>query len=91
MRTRRNAEHIRYLLQQVRADQDQGLTLGDSARKLGVCEMTIRRWRARFEGPVSEEAGRVRDLEVEVDRLKRLVAELLLEKKMLEDIAKKKW
>lgn len=91
MRTRRNAEHVRYLLQQVKADQEQGLTLGDSARKLGVCEMTIRRWRARYECPDSEEAGRVRELESEVARLKRLVAELLLDKQMLQDIAKKKW
>ena len=91
MRTRRNADQIRYLLQQVKADQEQGLALGDCARKLGVSEMTIRRWRARYESPVSVEAGRVRELEVEVDRLKRIVAELMLDKTMLQDIVKKKW
>src|SRR5262245_35059464 len=91
MRQRRSAEHVRYLLQQVQADQDQGLTLADCARKLGVCEMTIRRWRARYESPVSEEAGRIRELELEVDRLQRALGEVTMEKKMLQDIVKKKW
>lgn len=91
MRRRWNAEHIRTLLRQVKAEQDQGMKLGDIARKLGVCEMTIRRWRARYESPASEELGRIRELEQEVDRLKRLVGDLMLDKQMLQDIAKKKW
>ena len=41
--------------------------------------------------PVAEPAGRAGDLEIEVARLKRLVAELLLEKQMLQDLAQKKW
>jgi putative transposase len=91
MRRRLNADHIRHLLQRVRAQQEQGLSLRDCARQLGVCEMTIRRWRARFEAAGSEEAGRVRELEAEVARLKRLAAELMLDKQMLQDIAQKKW
>jgi hypothetical protein len=38
-----------------------------------------------------DEGRRVRELETEVERLKLLVAELLLDKKMLQDVAKKKW
>jgi putative transposase len=91
MRTRRSAEHIRYLLQQVQADQERGLTLADIARKLGVHEGTIRRWRARYESAVSEEAGRIRELELQVDRLQRVIGELMMDKKMLQDIVKKKW
>jgi len=91
MRRRLNAEHIRTLLQQVKADRQQGLSWADCARKLGVCQMTLRRWRARFEKAGAEPVGRSDDLEVEVARLKRLVAELLLEKQMLQDIAQKKW
>jgi hypothetical protein len=41
--------------------------------------------------PAGEDADRVRQLEHEVERLQRLVAELALEKQMLQDIAKKKW
>lgn len=91
MRARRSAEHIRYLLEQVQGDQERGLTLADIARKLGVHEATIRRWRARYESAVSEEAGRIRDLELQVDRLQRVIGELMMDKKMLQDIVKKKW
>ena len=91
MRARRSAEHVRYLLQQVQADQERGLTLADIARKLGVHEATIRRWRARYESAVSEEAGRIRELELQVDRLQRVIGELMMDKKMLQDVVKKKW
>jgi putative transposase len=91
MRRRLNAEHIRTLLQQVKADRQMGLSWADCARKLGVCQMTLRRWRARIEKAGAEPVGRVGDLETEVARLKRLVAELLLEKQMLQDLAQKKW
>jgi len=91
MRRRRNAEHIRHLLEQAKAEQAQGLTIADIARKLGISEMTFYRWRARYEAPGSEEAGRIRILESEVERLKRLVAELSLDKQMLRDLIKKKW
>ena len=92
MRRRLNAEHIRALLQQAKADRQQGLSWADCARKLGVCQMTLRRWRTRFEkSGGAEPVGRVGDLETEVARLKRLVAELLLEKQMLQDIVQKKW
>ena len=91
MRRRLYAEHIRALLQQAKADRAQGLSWADCARKLGICQMTLRRWRARFEKPGAEPVGRAGDLEVEVARLKRLVAELLLEKQMLQDVVQKKW
>jgi putative transposase len=91
MRKRHNAEHIRQLLEQVKLDRAQGLTIADSCRKLGIAEMTYRRWHAKYELTPSEEAARIRILEKEVERLKRLVAELALDKQMLQDIAKKKW
>ena len=91
MRRRRSAEHVRYLLQQVEADQEQGLTLADIARKLGVSAETIRRWRLKYESAISEEAGRIRELEQQVDRLQRVIGEVMMDKKMLQDIVKKKW
>jgi putative transposase len=91
MRKRRNAEHIRHLLAQAKLDQAQGLTTADIARKLGIAQGTLFRWRKEFECPAAEEAARIRLLELEVERLKRLVAELALDKQMLQDIAKKKW
>jgi putative transposase len=49
------------------------------------------RWRQRHDPAQVEEARRLRELQAEVERLKLLVAELLLDKKMLQDVAKKKW
>ena len=58
---------------------------------LGVSEATYHRWRQRFRAAGADDARRVRQLETEVARLKELVAELLLDKRMLQDVAKKKW
>jgi hypothetical protein len=49
------------------------------------------RWRQQYAPDQVDTDRRCRELELEVDRLKRLVAELLLDKQMLQDIAKKKW
>lgn len=91
MRKRRNIEHIRRLLEQARIDQAQGLTIADVARKLGVAPGTLFRWRRELEGRAGQDAERIRQLEHEVDGLQRLVAQLSLDKQMLQDIAKKKW
>ena len=48
------------------------------------------RWRQQYDPEKVDADRRCRELELEVDRLKRLVAELLLDKQMLQDIAKKK-
>jgi putative transposase len=73
------------------ADRDlaKGLTVADVCRKLGVSQATYYRWRQHHDPAIVDTDRRCRELEREVDRLKRLVAELLLEKQMLQDIAKK--
>jgi putative transposase len=65
--------------------------VADVCRKLGVSEATYHRWRQRFGAARADEPRRVKQLESEVARLKELVAELLLDKRMLQDVAKKKW
>ena len=75
------------------ADRDlaKGLTIGDACRKIGVSQNTYYRWRQRLDPAQVDDTRRVRELQVEVERLKLLVAELLLDKRMLQDVAKKKW
>ncbi len=63
----------------------------DICRKQGIAETTYYRWRQRNVPDQVDTDRRCRELELEVDRLKRLVAELLLDKTMLQDIEKKKW
>ena len=60
-------------------------------RQHGIAEATFYRWRQQHDPAKVDDTRRVRQLEGEVERLKRLVAELMLDKQMLQDVAKKKW
>jgi putative transposase len=91
MGKRRTAEQIQRLLREADRDLAKGLTVGDVCRKLGVSGNTYYRWRQIHDPAEVDEARRVRELSLEVERLKRLVAELMLDKQMLQDVAKKKW
>ena len=91
MSKRRTADEVTRLLKDVERDLAKGLTITDICRKNGIAVTTYYRWRERHDPAQVDTDRRCRQLEVEVDRLKRLVAELLLDKQMLQDIAKKKW
>ena len=91
MGKRRTKEQIERLLREADRDLGKGLTVGDFCRKAGISQNTFYRWRLRFACAEQDDSRRVRSLESEVERLKILVAELLLDKKMLQDVAKKKW
>ena len=84
-------EEIVAKLRQAEAQQAKGLTIGQICQKLGVSEQTLHRWRLRFANLQPAEAKRLRELEAENGRLKRLVAELALDKQMLQELLKKKW
>ena len=70
---------------------DGGEPAKDMARDLGVNVQTLYRWRKKFGGMEVSDARRLRQLEDENSRLKRLVADLTLEKQMLRDVASRKW
>ena len=89
MGKRRTADQIKRVLQEADRDLAKGLTVGDVCRKLGVSENTYYRWRQRHNPAQVDGARRVRELEVELERLKVLLAEVMLDKKMLQDVAKK--
>jgi putative transposase len=91
MKKRRTRDEATRLLREVERDLAKGLTVSDACRKIGVAEATYYRWRQRHSPAVVDTDRRCRELELEIERLKRLVAELLLDKQMLQDIAKKKW
>ena len=91
MGKRRTADQVKRLLREAERDLAKGLTVADVCRKLGISSTAFYRWRQRFDPAQVDDARRVRELETEVERLKRLVAELMLDKQMLLDVAKKKW
>lgn len=70
---------------------DGGAEARDVCRRLGVTEQSFYRWRRKFGGMDVSEARRLRELETENGRLKRLVADLLLDNQILKDVNSKKW
>lgn len=68
-----------------------GAKTADLARKHGVSEATLYNWRAKFGGLEVSEAKRLRALEDENGRLKRLLADAMLDNAMLKEIGAKKW
>jgi putative transposase len=70
---------------------ESGTPVAEIIRKLGIAEQTFYRWKKRFAGMGVAELRRLRQLEDENRRLKRLVADLTLDKQMLQDVLSKKF
>ena len=68
-----------------------GMPAKDVIRQAGISEQTFYRWKSKFGGMEVSEAKRLRDLEQENARLKKLLAEAELDKAMLKDVISKKW
>ncbi len=66
----------------------QGNTIGQASRKIGITEQTYYRWRREYGGMGVEQAKRLRELERENTRLKRLVADLSLDNAILKEAAR---
>ena len=84
----------RYTVEQIVAAVKQhelGTPVADISRKLGIAEQTFYRWKKQYGGLEPEEVRELKQLRDENSKLKRLVADLSLDKVMLQDIASKKW
>ena len=74
-------------------EREAGASATDLARKHGVAEQSIHRWKSKYGGMTVPDLKRLKRLEGENLRLKRMVADLSLDKQMLEDVIEmsKKW
>jgi putative transposase len=72
-------------------EQEAGLKTTEVCRKHGVSAATFYKWKAKFGGIEVSEAKRLRALEEENAKLKKLLAEAMLDNAVLKDIATKKW
>jgi len=86
-RKRYTEEQIGFALRQA----DSGTPVLDVCRKMGITEVTFYRWKKKFAGMGVAEIRRLKQLEEENAKLKRLVADLSLDKTMLQDVLKRKW
>jgi Transposase. len=80
-------EQIVALLRHVEVAVGQGKTVQQACREAGTTEQSYYRWRKEYGGLQLDQAKRLKELEKENGRLKRLVAELSLDKAMLKEIA----
>jgi transposase-like protein len=86
-RKRRSPEQIVRAIQEGEAMLAGGKSLAEVLQQLEVSEPTWNRWKSQYGGMKSEEAKRLKELEHENRRLKELLAEAELDKKMLKEIA----
>jgi putative transposase len=66
----------------------QGSSVTEASRKIGIVEQTYYRWRKEYGGMRLEQAKRLKDLEKENSRLKKLVADLSLDNSILKEVAR---
>lgn len=86
-KTRYTEEQIAFALKQV----ETGTRVEEVCRKMGISEATFYNWKKKFGGMGVTELRRLCQLEEENQRLKRLVADLSLDKEMLQEVIKKKF
>jgi transposase-like protein len=81
------AEQIIHKLREAEVLLAQGLTTGQMCKKIGVTEQTYYRWRKEYGGMRTDQAKRLKELEKENARLKRLVADQALDNAILKEAA----
>lgn len=84
-------EQIIAKLREAERLQGQGMTIPQSCKKLGISDQTFYRWRLKYGALKEDEAQRLKALEQENSRLKRIVAEQALDISMLKDLARGKF
>lgn len=87
-RKRHSPEQIIQKLREADAMLASGKTIGQVVQSLEVSEQTFHRWRTQYGGMKSEEAKRLKQLEEENRRLKKVVADLTLDKDILQEALK---
>jgi putative transposase len=86
-RSRFSVEQIVAVLKQA----ELGMPVADVIRKIGISEQTFYRWKKQYASLEPDQARELKQLQEENSRLKKLVADLSLDKAILQDIASKKW
>ena len=84
---RYGSEQIITKLREVEIMLSKGSTIGEASKKIGVTEQTYYRWRKLYGGMKVEQAKRLKELEKENFRLKRLVADLSLDNAILKEVS----
>ena len=85
-RSRFSEQQIAFILRQA----EEGTTVEEVCRKAGISQATYYNWKTKYGGLMPSEMKRLKQLEEENQRLKRVVADLALDKEMLQDVIRRK-
>jgi putative transposase len=85
-KSRFSEQQIAFILKQ----GDEGTAVAEVCRKAGISEATYYNWRKKYGGLMPSEMKRLKQLDEENQRLKRMVADLSLDKEMLQDVIRRK-
>jgi putative transposase len=85
-RSKFSEAQIAFILRQA----EEGTAIGEVCRKAGISEATFYSWRKQYNGLTPSEMKRLRQLEEENGKLKKIVADLSLDKAMLQDVIRRK-
>jgi len=85
-KTRFTEAQIAFVLKQAEA----GVAVGEVCRKAGISEQTYYRWKQKYGGMLPSEMKKYKQIEEENVRLKKLVAEISLDREMLQEVIRKK-
>lgn len=72
-------------------DYDGGMSTAEVCRKTGITAWTLTQWKKKYKGAQLADIKRMRELEIENAKLKKLVANLSLDNMILKDVVSKKW
>ncbi len=90
-RKRYSAEQIIQKLREAEVELSKGRSVGEVAKQLGITSQTYYRWRREYGGLKTDQARRLKELERENTRLKKVVADLTLDKAILKEAANPNW
>ncbi len=90
-RKRHSPEQVIRKLREADRMLSEGKTIAEVCQQLEVVEATFHRWRNQYGGMKADDAKQLKELQVENGRLKKLVADLTLDKQILEETLKGKW
>ena len=89
--TMKRKRHTEEQIIAILKEHEAGVKTADLCRKYGVSEASFYNWKAKYGGLEVSDAKRLKALEDENAKLKKLLAEAMLDNAMLKDIASKKW
>ena len=87
-RKKHSTEEIIQHLRTLEIEQARGSSIEDAAKKIGVTTTTLARWRKEFGGLKIDQAKKLKELELENSRLKKLVADLSIDNQILKEVSK---